>query len=407
MSLKVDPGIDPLALEVANEINEELRCKTATWEHEDLAQVKYKVLRGHREGIISCQFCFKDTHILTASDDLTCSLWNIHTGDREHKYEGGHTDLITECRMSPDDKTFITSSWDKKLRVWDVETGKLLWTGLHDSIVTCCQVSHNGRYIATGSDLDGTIRIWSIDGQLIKKVKGHHKSTVSSIEFSPNDERLCTTSMDKTTKLWDIQSETVVLQLGGHINVISCCCFTNDERRLCTGSWDKQLQVWDVSTGMFRTQGPISFSKGHEGSVTACKFSPDGTMLVSGSYDQTVVLWDAENCGPKLTLKGHSDWVTDVDFSQDGNWILSSSKDKTVRLWNIEDSDNIPMVLENKRNMGLRIVQCTECGKPFSITQLDIHNLSNSTMVCVFCRLAADRPLPTFEAGVFDEKEPE
>ena len=51
---------------------------------------------------------------------------NIHTGDREHKYEGGHTDLITECRMSPDDKTFITSSWDKKLRVWDVETGKLL-----------------------------------------------------------------------------------------------------------------------------------------------------------------------------------------------------------------------------------------------------------------------------------------
>ena len=39
MSLKVDPGIDPLALEVANEINEELRCKTATWEHEDLAQV--------------------------------------------------------------------------------------------------------------------------------------------------------------------------------------------------------------------------------------------------------------------------------------------------------------------------------------------------------------------------------
>ncbi|XP_072014415.1 WD repeat-containing protein 88-like [Amphiura filiformis] len=396
--------IDPLALEITNEINEELRCKTGTWEHEDLAQVRYKVLRGHRDGIVSCQFCINDTHILTASSDLTCSLWNLHTGDREHKYED-HDTLITECRMSPDDSKFITSSWDKKLRVWDVETGQLVWTGLHGGIVTCCQYSHDGQFIATGSDLDGTIRLWSAkDGQLIKKVKEHHKSTVTSIEFSPNDRRICTTSMDKTTKLWDTEAQTVVVQLEGHINVISCCCFTDDERRLCTGSWDKQLQVWDVSTGMFRSQGPITFSKGHEGSISACKFSPDGTMLVSGSYDQTVVLWDAENCGPKLTLKGHSDWVTDVDFSRDGNWILSSSKDKTVRLWNIEHSDTIPSVMENKRSMGLRIIKCTECSKPFSIAQLDI---TSDNMLCVFCRLAAERPLPTFDAGLYNDAEPQ
>ena len=48
------------------------------------------------------------------------------------------------------------------------------WTGLHDGIVTCCQISHDGQYIATGSDLDGAIRLWSVkDGQLIKKVKGN------------------------------------------------------------------------------------------------------------------------------------------------------------------------------------------------------------------------------------------
>ena len=57
----------------------------------------------------------------------------------------------------------------------------LQWTGLHDGIVSCCQVSHDGRFIATGSDLDGAIRLWSMDsGCLIKAVKGE-VTTVSML----------------------------------------------------------------------------------------------------------------------------------------------------------------------------------------------------------------------------------
>lgn len=32
-------------------------------------------------------------------------------------------------------------------------------------------------------------------------------------------------------------------------------------------------------------------------------------------------------------------------------------QDKTVRMWNIESSDDIPVVLEHRKNIGLRIVQ--------------------------------------------------
>ncbi|XP_038069931.1 WD repeat-containing protein 88-like [Patiria miniata] len=381
---------DPLALEVTNELNNESRSKTGTWEHEDLAQVRYKVLRGHKDGINSCQFCVNDTRILTASDDKTCSLWNVETGDREEKYEG-HPSCITQCHMSPDGSKFVSSCWDKRIRVWDVETGEALWTGLQGGIGTCCQFSHNGKLIASGTDLDNCLNIWDVEnGQIIQSAKKHHGSSITSCKFSPDDSRVCTTSMDKITKLWDVASKNVTIKLGGHINIVSCCCFNKDERRLCTGSWDKQLQVWDVSTGTYRSEGPVTFSKGHEGSISACKFSSDGSMLISGSYDQTVVVWDAENCGPKLTLKGHTDWVTDVDITQDMKWILSGSRDHTIRLWNIENSDNIPVVLENKKSMGLKIVKCNDCGKPFSISQLDD---PQELKMCVFCRLQANRPL--------------
>jgi len=36
---------------------------------------------------------------------------------------------------------------------------------------------------------------------------------------------------------------------------------------------------------------------------------------------------------------------------------MFSFQDKTVRMWNIESSDDIPVVLEHRKNIGLRIVQ--------------------------------------------------
>ena len=51
------------------------------------------------------------------------------------------------------------------------------WSGDHGGIVTCCEYSHDGHYIVTGSDLDFAVRIWDAhDGTLIHDIKGESKS---------------------------------------------------------------------------------------------------------------------------------------------------------------------------------------------------------------------------------------
>ncbi|XP_066290406.1 WD repeat-containing protein 88-like isoform X3 [Branchiostoma lanceolatum] len=347
--------------------------------------VKVKVMRGHTECVNRCKLCCQDQKIFTVSNDKTARIWDIDTGAVLKTYNC-HDMFITSGDISPDNTRFLTCSWDKTLRLWDTETGKMLWQGRHDGIVTCCRFSHNGKMVVSGSDLDHSVSVWHTgEGTLLHHLKDQHKSTITSCSFTPNDERICTTSMDKSTKLWDLESKRTTVKLEGHINVISSCCMDRNERWLCTSSWDKTLQVWDISTGMFRSQGPVSLSKGHEGSVSCCDFTRDGTLLVSGSYDQTVTLWDMETCMHKLSLKGHSDWVTDCSFSEDQKWVISCSKDKTMRFWNIEDTDHIPFVLEQRRAIGLKMVNCEQCGKAFSIAQLeDARELS----LCVFCRLA-------------------
>ncbi|KAK3733986.1 hypothetical protein QZH41_009841 [Actinostola sp. cb2023] len=300
-----------------------------------------------------------------------------------------HSSFITCCHPDSANRKLASGSWDKYLYVWEVETGQILWSAIHEGIVTACHFSSDGKYLVTGSDLDFATCIWDArEGTLIKKLI-NHRSTVTCCRFSPHENRICTTSMDRTTKIVDMRTfktsnNNITLSLGGHINVISTCCFSNDEHLVATGSWDKNIQLWDVATGVYRTKGPMTLSKGHEGSISACQFSKDGSTLVSSSFDETLVIWDVENLCQKFALKGHSGWVNDCSISEDQKWVLSCSKDHTVRLWNIESSDDIPVVLEHRKNIGLRIVNCQSCSKPFSITQLEE---ADNAKFCVFCRL--------------------
>lgn len=293
---------------------------------------------------------------------------------------------IPQAHCLPDGSKFLTCGWDKKLKYWDAATEQCLLEKTHDDFLTCCQISHNGKLAACGSDYSAALRIYDLEtGECLYDVKGLHESSITSCKFSPGDDKVITTSTDRTAKFFDILTGTSTIKLAGHTNIVAGCSITNDERKFATASWDKSILIWDVATGMYRSQGPASLKSGHDGSISCCDFSKDGLLLVTGSYDLSIIVWDVENNVQKMKLQGHFDWINDICFSEDQNWLLSCSKDKTVRLWNIEDSDKIPIVLENKKTQGVQVMKCTKCNKPFSLSQMD--NFKDTT-VCVFCRLA-------------------
>ncbi|XP_069855142.1 WD repeat-containing protein 88 isoform X1 [Dipodomys merriami] len=380
---------DPVSLDRLPRLSEDQdeEVPEINWgDHQPLSKVPYKILAGHEHTVSSCHFCVDDTKIISASFDRTVKLWDAFDGIVIQDFEQSPKAPVIECSITADSKRVVASSYDKSVRVWDTETGKLLWKVRHDTFVLSCKFSPDGKYVVSALDLDNGICIMDAkDITTVIHVKRHHRRSITACCFDPESRRIASVSLDRCIKIWDVTTQSTLFTIKkAHLNAISNCCFTFSGHFLCTTSWDKSLKIWNVHTGDFRNRGAcVTLMQGHEGSVSCCHFATDNSYLISGGLDNTVAIWDVGEGYRKLSLKGHTDWVMDVSVSSSNKWILSASKDKTMRLWNIEDIDEIPMVINSKKAMGVKMKQCKQCDKPFS-TESDTS--SEIFTKCMFCR---------------------
>ncbi|KAH8810513.1 quinon protein alcohol dehydrogenase-like superfamily [Flagelloscypha sp. PMI_526] len=203
----------------------------------------------------------------------------------------------------------------------------------HSSSVYSVAFSPDGQRIVSGSS-DKTLRLWdATTGIIIGEPLHGHSDSVRCVAFSPDGKRIVSGSMDKTLRIWDATTGAVIGEpLRGHSDSVRAVAFSPNGQHIVSGSWDKTLRLWDVRTGAV-VGNPL---QGHSLSVRCIAFSSLGQVIASGSDDNTLRLWDATT-GTVIgkPLQGHSDSVSSVAFSPDGQHIVSGSWDKTLRLWNV------------------------------------------------------------------------
>ena len=162
-----------------------------------------------------------------------------------------------------------------------------------------------------------------------------HEDAVTHGAFSPEGDRVVTSSFDQTARVWNTADGKALAILEGHKGVLKLAVFSPDGRQILTGSVDGTARVWDAATGK------QLYVLNQTGDVHAAIFSRDGTRIFTASEFAAPTIWNARDGTEIARLPGASWESTVLAVSPDGQMLASVQVHGDVQIWNANDGTPI------------------------------------------------------------------
>lgn len=247
-----------------------------------------------------------DDYFVSCSLDKTIAVWSATDTTKYAKpieILEGHSEGVY-CLRSDSNGNLISGAASAELFLWDMSTAatelqeprkqKMSFTG-HNSPIYSLAVSSDGRNIISGNK-SGTCLYHDVSRVEPMLVMDHHKNVAQSVDFSPNNDLICSASNDGTIQIFDIRASkkarcvAKIDDAAATGVVFSCQWRPQNEHEVLSSGDDYCVKRWDLRK-INVNSGPSTNFFGHTSNVRALCLSPCGEFLVSAAEDGCIRLW--------------------------------------------------------------------------------------------------------------------
>ncbi|XP_076247091.1 connector of kinase to AP-1 isoform X2 [Calliopsis andreniformis] len=289
-------------------------------------------LRSHFDAVRALVFHPTEALLITASDDHTLKLWNLH-------------------------KTLPA----KKSASLDVEP--ICTYRSHTGPVLCLAMSSTGNQCFSGG-LDGMIYCWTIlspnldpynsyePSVLCQVLKGH---TDAVWGLSMYQSQLLSISADGTVKLWSPQNKSSPLlrtYVSEQDGIPTSVDFVRYEPRKLVVAYEGACVVFDTETGESVARLEANETKGVNRVVT----HPTLPLVVAAHEDRHIRFYDHRSATLAHAMVAHLDAVTSLAVDPHGLYLLSGSHDCSIRLWNMDNKTCVQEITAHRKKFDESIL---------------------------------------------------
>lgn len=267
--------------------------------------------RGHVDsyGISSLAWSPDGRQIASADFGRMLRLWDAATG----REVASHQEQGYLAQWSPDG-TRLASATDQGIQVWGVTSGALLLTYHPQQFVASALAwSPDGTRLVAGgyedtADALPSVQVFHATTGETLAIYRHHSSTVTTATWSPDGKQIASASAkrftgtdahptyqtDPTVHIWDAATGQPLFLYQGHSATVTDVAWSPDGQRIASSSDDHTVQVWNAGSG-----SQVFTYRGHDqpdAPPQQVAWSPDGQLIASASagYAGTAHIWVPE-----------------------------------------------------------------------------------------------------------------